>query len=274
MKARADSPSGQGGRPQRKTLGPRSRSPSGSPSAGRKTAAPPGDISPLSKLAALSPFSQRRVARKAVAASDSGSSSANVYIMLAAVVTCAALAPPRAWEDAPFRVGAPVEELPTSSLLRTHLNTLPNPFDRLDSDRNGLVDASEIGTSTDTSEVLTNRLQDEHEVADVLAEIDTDGDKHLSEHELADWLRLCPADDRVASHHFCVQCLCSLLVGLGMGGLAGSSTLGVAVFALASPQGYLCQYNAVVPIVCACCSATVVGVYLEHASWAKCFQMC
>lgn len=231
----AHSPSGQ-----RKTTGPTSRSPSGRPAA-----------------------------RKAITASDS---SANVYIMLGAAAVCAALAPPRAWEDAPFTIGAPVEELPTSSLLRNHLNSLPQLFEQLDSDANGLIDEGEI--SNGTGEVLTKRLQDEDELASVLAEIDTDGEKHLSEQELAEWLRLCPADDRVASHHFCLQCLCSLLVGLGMGGLAGSSTLGVAVFALASPQGYLCQYTAVVPVVCACCSAAVVGVYLEHASWSKCFQMC
>ena len=277
---RTYSPSDEAARPQWKTDGePELVSlqvvDDGDSSRSRSPGRSPGGASPLARLAALSPFSQRRTGRKA--ARGGGGSSVNgsandIYIMLAAAVACAALAPPQAWEDVPFVIETPLEELPTSSLLRNHLSTLPDLFGRLDSNANGLIDEGEIGTGA--GEVLTKRLQVESEAAAVLAEIETDGKEGLSPEEMAEWLRLCPADNRVASNHFCLQCLCSLLVGLGMGGLAGSSTLGVAVFALASPQGYLCQYNAVVPIVCACCSAAVVGVYLEHASWSKCFQMC
>ena len=141
---------------------------------------------------------------------------------------------------------------------QTHL------FGMLDEDGNGSIDVG------DEQHDAASRF---HNIVKAWDEIDVNGDGAVSKAELTHWLQSCPADEIVVQNHFWVQCLSSMLVGMGMGGLAGTSTLGVSYFALWAPAGYACQYMAIVPVVCMVSSFSVFFAYLSHAQWGKCFEM-
>lgn len=90
-------------------------------------------------------------------------------------------------------------------------------------------------------------------------------------HRLPVWDKEPPsAAPSVALHY---QYLSGLLIGLGMGGVVGASTLGVAMFSLVAPQGHLKEFTAVIPVVNSISSLATVSVYLNHCEWNLVWQM-
>lgn len=77
----------------------------------------------------------------------------------------------------------------------------------------------------------------------------------------------------VLEHALRYQYLSGLLVGLGMGGVVGASTLGVAMFSLVAPEGHLKEFTAMVPVVNCVSSVATVSVYLQHANWSLVLRM-
>jgi len=77
----------------------------------------------------------------------------------------------------------------------------------------------------------------------------------------------------VLEHALHYQYLSGLLVGLGMGGVVGASTLGVAMFSLVAPEGSLKEFTAMVPVVNCVSSLATVSVYLNHANWSLVLRM-
>uniref|UniRef100_A0A7S2GZG8 Membrane transporter protein n=1 Tax=Octactis speculum TaxID=3111310 RepID=A0A7S2GZG8_9STRA len=77
----------------------------------------------------------------------------------------------------------------------------------------------------------------------------------------------------VTSHAIHYQYLAGLLVGLGVGGVVGASTLGVAMFSLIAPVGYLREFTAIVPIVNCIANLTTVFSNLKHAEWSFCLRL-
>lgn len=69
------------------------------------------------------------------------------------------------------------------------------------------------------------------------------------------------------------QYLSGLLIGLGTGGVAGASTLGVALFSLYAPEGHLKEFQAMVPVVNCVSNIATVSVYLKNANWSLCMRM-
>jgi len=63
------------------------------------------------------------------------------------------------------------------------------------------------------------------------------------------------------------QYLAGFLIGLGVGGVVGASTLGVAMFSLVAPVGSLKAFTAVVPVVNCVANFGTVSVYVKHADW-------
>eukprot|EP00658_Telonema_sp_P-2_P061257 TRINITY_DN49981_c0_g1_i1.p1 TRINITY_DN49981_c0_g1~~TRINITY_DN49981_c0_g1_i1.p1 ORF type:complete len:271 (+),score=70.27 TRINITY_DN49981_c0_g1_i1:170-982(+) len=61
--------------------------------------------------------------------------------------------------------------------------------------------------------------------------------------------------------------LSGFLIGLGMGGVVGASTLGVAMFSLVAPEGHLKEFTAMVPVVNCVSSLATVSVYMQQADW-------
>ena len=92
---------------------------------------------------------------------------------------------------------------------------------------------------------------------------------------LYDYLPLWDTDppSLVLEHALRYQYLSGLLVGLGMGGVVGASTLGVAMFSLVAPEGHLKEFTAMVPVVNCVSSVATVSVYLKHANWNLVFRM-
>jgi len=69
------------------------------------------------------------------------------------------------------------------------------------------------------------------------------------------------------------QYLSGFLVGLGMGGVVGASTIGVAMFSLIAPMGHLNDFTSIVPIVNCVSSFVTLSVYVRKANWLFCFKM-
>ena len=69
------------------------------------------------------------------------------------------------------------------------------------------------------------------------------------------------------------QYLSGYLIGCGVGGVVGASTLGVAMFSLAAPIGELKNFTAVVPVVNCCANLGTVLSYYKHANRAICMKM-
>ena len=69
------------------------------------------------------------------------------------------------------------------------------------------------------------------------------------------------------------QYLSGLLIGMGVGGVVGASTLGVAMFSLIAPAGQLREFTAVVPVVNVLANVASVSVYIKHADWSFCLRM-
>eukprot|EP00811_Abedinium_folium_P001863 NODE_11706_length_1269_cov_19.137478.p1 GENE.NODE_11706_length_1269_cov_19.137478~~NODE_11706_length_1269_cov_19.137478.p1 ORF type:complete len:330 (-),score=72.50 NODE_11706_length_1269_cov_19.137478:179-1168(-) len=81
------------------------------------------------------------------------------------------------------------------------------------------------------------------------------------------------ADDPVTTMFLPYQYLAGFLIGLGNGGVVGSSTIGVAMFSLIAPPGHLYDFTSLVPVVTAVSSLATVSVYIKHAEWALCCRM-
>mmetsp|Transcript_69893 Transcript_69893/g.167773 ORF Transcript_69893/g.167773 Transcript_69893/m.167773 type:complete len:289 (+) Transcript_69893:67-933(+) len=79
--------------------------------------------------------------------------------------------------------------------------------------------------------------------------------------------------DLVLLHGLPFQYLSGFLIGMGMGGVTGSSTLGVAMFSLIAPKGHLNDFTSIVPVVNAVSSLATISVYLKHANWRLCWRM-
>jgi len=69
------------------------------------------------------------------------------------------------------------------------------------------------------------------------------------------------------------QYLAGFLIGCGVGGVVGASTLGVAMFSLLAPAGSLKAFTAVVPVVNCVANLGTVSVYVRHADWRLVFRM-
>jgi len=69
------------------------------------------------------------------------------------------------------------------------------------------------------------------------------------------------------------QYLSGLLIGMGVGGVVGASTMGVALFSLIAPEGHLREFTAMVPVVNCVGNIATVSVYLKHADWQLCKSM-
>lgn len=78
---------------------------------------------------------------------------------------------------------------------------------------------------------------------------------------------------KVVSEQLLVQALNAFLIGLGMGGCPGASTLGVAMFPVIAPEGYVKQFLAVVPVICLCSSSSTLIFNYKGAMWSKVKQM-
>jgi len=78
---------------------------------------------------------------------------------------------------------------------------------------------------------------------------------------------------RVVSEQLLMQALNAFLIGLGMGGCPGASTLGVAMFPVIAPEGYVKQFLAVVPVICLCSSSSTLIFNYKGAMWSKVKQM-
>ncbi len=74
----------------------------------------------------------------------------------------------------------------------------------------------------------------------------------------------------VLSEQLGSQYLSGFLIGCGVGGVVGASTLGVAMFSLIAPVGSLKTFTAVVPVVNCCANLGTISVYLQHADWSMC----
>jgi len=77
----------------------------------------------------------------------------------------------------------------------------------------------------------------------------------------------------VVSTELPAQAFNAFLIGLGMGGMPGASTLGVAMFPVLAPDGYVKQYLAVVPVICLCSSSSALLFNYKGAVWSKVWQM-
>jgi len=86
-------------------------------------------------------------------------------------------------------------------------------------------------------------------------------------------VRTMEAGSLVLSHELHWQYLSGFLVGLGMGGVVGASTLGVAMFSLIAPEGHLKDFTAMVPVVNSISSLATVYVYIKNANWRLCIRM-
>ena len=62
------------------------------------------------------------------------------------------------------------------------------------------------------------------------------------------------------------QYLSGFLIGCGVGGVVGASTLGVGMFSLSAPTGELKNFTAVVPVVNCCANVGTVLQYSKHAN--------
>jgi uncharacterized membrane protein YfcA len=82
-----------------------------------------------------------------------------------------------------------------------------------------------------------------------------------------------PGSELVLTHALEWQYLSGLLIGLGVGGVVGASTLGVAMFSLVAPAGSLREFTAIVPIINVMANFASISVYVKHANWALCFRM-
>jgi len=69
------------------------------------------------------------------------------------------------------------------------------------------------------------------------------------------------------------QYLSGFLIGCGVGGVVGASTLGVAMFSLSAPTGELKNFTAVVPVVNCCANVGTVLQYSKHANRSICMKM-
>ena len=74
-------------------------------------------------------------------------------------------------------------------------------------------------------------------------------------------------------HQLPLQFLSGLLIGLGVGGVVGASTLGVAMFTLIAPAGQLREFTAVIPVVNCIVNIGTVSVYFRKANWKTVFRM-
>ena len=81
------------------------------------------------------------------------------------------------------------------------------------------------------------------------------------------WPWSAPGAELVLGHALGYQYLSGLLIGLGVGGVVGASTLGVAMFSLVAPEGHLREFAAVVPVVNCLGNLATVSVYFKHADW-------
>jgi len=77
----------------------------------------------------------------------------------------------------------------------------------------------------------------------------------------------------VLTHALGYQYLSGFMIGMGVGGVVGASTLGVAMFSLVAPEGYLMEFTAIVPVVNCISNLGTISVYLKHANWALCWRM-
>jgi len=79
--------------------------------------------------------------------------------------------------------------------------------------------------------------------------------------------------DVVLQHALGYQYLSGFLIGLGMGGVVGASTIGVAMFSLMAPEGHLNDFTAIVPVVNCVSSFVTLSVYVKNANWKLCLRM-
>lgn len=77
----------------------------------------------------------------------------------------------------------------------------------------------------------------------------------------------------VTSSQLYLQAINAFLIGLGMGGMPGASTLGVAMFPVIAPEGHVKQFLAVVPVICLCSSSSTLVFNYKGAVWSKVKQM-
>eukprot|EP00928_Gymnodinium_smaydae_P089514 TRINITY_DN73474_c0_g1_i1.p1 TRINITY_DN73474_c0_g1~~TRINITY_DN73474_c0_g1_i1.p1 ORF type:complete len:302 (+),score=26.24 TRINITY_DN73474_c0_g1_i1:78-908(+) len=77
----------------------------------------------------------------------------------------------------------------------------------------------------------------------------------------------------VLTSQITLQAVNAFLIGVGMGGMPGASTLGVAMFPVIAPDGYVKQFLAVVPVICLCSSSSTVIFNHGGAVWSKVKQM-
>lgn len=77
----------------------------------------------------------------------------------------------------------------------------------------------------------------------------------------------------VTAHQAGLQYLSGLLIGMGVGGVVGASTLGVAIHTLIAPHGYLREFTAVIPVVNCCANIAAVSSYFGHAEWRTVYRM-
>lgn len=77
----------------------------------------------------------------------------------------------------------------------------------------------------------------------------------------------------VMSSQLHLQAINAFLIGLGMGGMPGASTLGVAMFPVIAPEGHVKQFLAVVPVICLCSSSSTLVFNYRGAVWSKVRQM-
>jgi len=77
----------------------------------------------------------------------------------------------------------------------------------------------------------------------------------------------------VTTSQLSLQAFNAFLIGVGMGGMPGASTLGVAMFPVIAPEGYVKQFLAVVPVICLCSSSSTLLFNYKGAVWGKVRQM-
>jgi len=81
------------------------------------------------------------------------------------------------------------------------------------------------------------------------------------------------SSELVLRHALGYQYLSGLLIGMGVGGVVGASTLGVAMFSLVAPEGHLKDFTAVVPVVNCVSNIATISVYVQHADYKLCMRM-